>query len=107
MGKLVVTVTHPTERQDNTPFNPAVDLHHWLLFARAIGASTWTPVGGENGPDVTVREINNVPLGGDWEARAEWYDQHGQMSFAIASTDVPDPIPAPPKPGTVQAVYVP
>lgn len=106
MGKLVVTVVHPTLRQDDTPFNPAVDLNRWVLYARAVGASNWTQVGGNNPASETVREVGNVPAGGDWEVRIEWYDQHGQMAAFNTVTDVPDPVPAPPRPGTATAVYV-
>lgn len=107
MGKLVVTVAHPLARVDGSPFNPAVDLQRWILYARAVGATNWTQVGGDNAHGVTVQEVNNVPLGGDWEVRVEWYDQHNQSSFFTTATDVPDPIPAPPQPGSASVVFVP
>jgi hypothetical protein len=107
MGRLVVDVTHPTTRTDDTPFTPAVDLHHWLLFARAVGATNWTPVGGQNAAAVTTREIGNVPMGGDWEVKIEWYDQHNQMSMFTTTTDVPEPVPAPPRAGSATVTFFP
>jgi hypothetical protein len=106
MGKLVVTAVHPTLRTDGSPFTGAM-MARWTLEARAVGASTWTPVGTDNSADVTVREVNNVPLGGDWEVRLTWYDQHGQFSQFVTQTDVPEPIPAPPAAGSASVVFVP
>jgi hypothetical protein len=106
MGKLVIAVVHPTLNVDGGTLDPLTELRGWRAEVQISGASTWTPVGGLNPPNVVEREMGNAVPGATYLARVQWEDIYGQVSdYATDNTDVP--VPGRPMPGGVSVTFVP
>lgn len=98
MGSIRVQVVHPTTRVGGGALDPATELANWKLYTRAVGASNWSLVGGENAMSVLERTVSNVAPG-NWEVRVVWTDQYNQTSERVVPATVA--IPPAPSPGTV------
>lgn len=103
---VLITVTHPSQRIDNTP-GSAVS---WRVVMKLHSdpPAAFSPVGAERPVSETTANITSLP-DGDYDFGAIWTDSDSQESDMIVTelnTTVPT-LPARLKPGTIVAAVAP
>jgi hypothetical protein len=98
MANAIVTVVHPTEREDGSPASVA-DVASWRVEMKAMAATNWSPLGGARLPSDTTANVQNLTTGA-YDFRVYWTDKDGQDSEPGAAEYVVGP-PAKLMPGAV------